>query len=943
MSRIPTKKHASNSQQLKKVLLLTVFVLAGIIFFAKLFADATTLHTALSTETFFGVVIGAGISYALLALRQKQHDELSISREANPSVNAEGAENANKADNAEDSDTAADAVRAQDSALQHIEPQREEKTVTTHNLVGAYATAATSPSDQPTHTTAGKLTDSIPGAPVTSQTDKTLVNSEAPLTPENDGEPSFRSSQLDFSTFAEKLLDSPDPLAELKLIAAEINLREKFFGAPSLKEAPLDSFVADPVEHTVEQTESPSEQKEDAGIDEHTEEPLRPSGAELFLAHRLYESGIFDEKIVLPHVHIVRPRASQMFYLRVEQGQLPYPALLVILRVEAALNALRFAYNYYDNPQDVSEEDIVVLQQRISASITAQAAPIDTPIDFADKSEADGEWAVRHFISTAIESLQLPYRLNVSWRTNVADGNVAMEIQMTPADVFPHMWVVPGLAEDTKRVKATRMMRRQMASAYVIRLALLLAAHAFRASSKIKHVWVAAVADDATRHRCYLSVDFDRWRFAKTDLNHTDDLEKIMQPFCPVMRLEEGFLRPVTQHFSLSQGRFCPPRRFESVSLSARKLPGQLASALGTDHVSGLAINESEKRELIADDILRHLIGPAQKNATQHNVRAILDLAGDDPDPSVRSAAERTANALVRGAIVAEPQAVVEEFVAGDVLSRACAQARSALQKKNPAAALSVLNAALEPLETAGAYSDSSQVAWRYFSNFVDRALFNRRHSTTGQSLMLIPDTYYQAHALAAAAELAEGHPKRAKVHAEELVRIAPVDTHAKLQLVRCYEALGDDESAVEWLSKLLDEAHDPQSIGTAYYRMAFFQWKRGNILAARACYQQAIHFVPAAMQTIAMELATLELQTGSKDVREPLEPQELQTILKTHHIPDAPNDDVAEVFLECAQASLDAEIFPVARNFLSTMAAFNSDDIIVGMMNSLESFPGSL
>lgn len=765
--------------------------------------------------------------------------------------------------------------------------------------------------------------------PNTTDANQTLSSTEAPVVAEDDGEPAYRRSQLDFTEFTKKLLESPDPLGELKLFAAEVRERENFYGALALEEADLSE--AEPND-TVSQLEYAKD-----------EEPLLPCGVELFLAHRLYESGLFDEKIELPHIRIVRPHASGMLYLRIEQGQLPYSAILTILRIEAALNALRFAYSYFEDPQDASEEDVAVLQQRITSSIVAQAAAIDTPIELPDGVEPDGEWAVRNYISTAIESFQLPYRLTASWRTNVADGNVAIEIQLIPSDVFPNSWAVPMLNDKSKRVQTTKQMRRQMASAYAIRLALLLAASAFRASSKIKHVWIAGILDTSSRHDCYLSVDFDRWRFAKTELDHTDDLEKIMRPFCPVMRLEDGFLRPVTQSFSLAEERFCPRRRYESVSMSTRKLPKHLAHALGTDHVSGLAIQESEKREAIADDILRRLVAPVRKNATQHNVHTILELAGDDPDPSVRSAAERTANALVRGSIDGEPQSVVEEFMTGDVLSRACELARRALQAHNASGALEVLRAALEPLDAAGTYADSPQVEWRFFSSFVDRALYNRIHKANGRSLMLIPDTYYNAHVLAVMAELAEGHVGRATEHARELVRIAPLDAHAKLQLIRCLEASGNDKAAVELLTQLLKEAHDPQAVGTAYYRMAFFQWKQGNILAARACYQMATQFVPAAMPTIAMELTALSMQTGIKDAREPLSPTELHHILETHHIPESPTDEMSGVFMECAQASLDAEVFPVARNFLSTLAAFTPDDIIVGMMNSLESFPDSL
>lgn len=791
----------------------------------------------------------------------------------------------------------------------------------------------------------------------------------------DDAEP-MRFSALSLHELNDRLVGNADPIAELKLIEADISARERAWkghgrwaegrgeterqqlvahalGRAGEKSAPgLDVAIAGNADGGASNTNGAGSL--DAATDGTTPDPDPdetpiPSGIELYLAHRLRESGLFDEGLEMPRLHIVRPHASGMFYLRVEQAQTSYAAMLVVLRIEAALNAVRFASRYYDSPATITEREVMTLQRRIASSIVAQVPPIDEPLEDEPEGQPDGEWEVRHGISKAIESFQLPYRLEAAFRTNVADGNVAFEVKLTPSEVFPREVYqrpsVAGALAAHRPIPTTRQMRRQMASDYALRLALLLAASAFRQSKLIKHVWVAGTLDTATRHDCYFSMDFDRWRFAKIDLEDVDDLPRTLHPFCPTMRLEEGFLRPVTQSFSLNESRFCPPRRFESVSLSSRTLQGPLADALGTNHVSGLAIDEAEKREAVADDIVRHLVHPNSENATAHNVHAILQIAGDDPDPSVRSAAERTAGALVRGDVKEDPLSLVEEFVSGDDLTRAVKAAQAALGRKDGERARAILSAVLSPIDDAGLYQDSEHVIWRYFAAFVDRALFNRLDAAAGRTVMLVPASYFSAHLMLGMALMATNHPDEAERHARLLVRIAPLDTQAHLQLIRTLEMQGKDDEATDALRQLLRVAHDPQSVGTAYYRMAFFQWKAGNALAAQACYALAMRYLPGSAQMVMMEMATLAMQSGTlgQAMQRELSDQEVADTLEAHDIPQAPTDRVSEAFFECARASLDAEIFPVARNFLSTLAAFAPDDVIVGMMKSLEDAPGTL
>lgn len=695
-------------------------------------------------------------------------------------------------------------------------------------------------------------------------------------------------STLDFPAFSSRIVGTLDPLAEIKLFVGDIRTRE------------------------AEGTDSPS--------------PF-----ERYAARLLTEAGLFSDDADFGHVVIVQPPASRMFYLRTRDQDLSYQAKIRLLSLEAALNAIRFSSIYFDDPDSHSMEEHYQLLQKLTHSIAAQSPNLGDGVPVIQDDSPDTEWSVRLGISTAIESFQLPHRLVASWRVNVADGNVAIELGFAPEETFPQTRFI----EDLGLVATSREMRRKAASDYALKLALLVAAAAFRCSESIKHVWVAGISQTATRTACYLSVDFDRWRFQRLDLSNLGDLYEVYHSFAATLRYEDNILRPVAQTFSLDERRFCPPKRYEPVSLSSRKIARPYAEALGATRVSGLSIDEGAGRELMAADIMSRI-----GSSTEQNVRLIMELAGDNPDPSIRSAAERTVEKLIEGTISEDANAVGEEFLTGDPLSQATRRAEELLAGGHPDEAERMLAAVLGPLDEAGLYRDSEHLEHRFFTSYVERTLYNRLFALDGHALMLVPRTYFQAHFLISVAQAMQGKAEEALVHARRLVELAPLDARCYAHLTRCLEMTDRDDEAIDTLNHLLSIAHSPEGLGIAYYRMAFFQWKRGHALAAQACYALAIRYMPAYMPIIAMELSALSLQNPSA-FHENLSEDEAEQLLLDQGITIAPTEEMSEVFLSCARASLDAEIFPVARNFAWILGAFAHDDILFGLIRSIEDAPG--
>lgn len=715
------------------------------------------------------------------------------------------------------------------------------------------------------------------------------------------------TSTLDIDVLSQRLMTSDDPLSDLGLVVADIRSREQ-----DVEGKGATSIIA------------PNSSNQGA---------LPPSNLEVFLADSLDDAGLLAPDVAIPSMSAVRPHTSHLFYLRVNDPELSYAAKLKVLGIEAALNAALLASTFFEDADDVPMEELVRFRQRVATSVTSQTPTIADGLPTREEERPNGEWAVRKGISTGIEHFQVPYRLQASFRTNVADGDVAFVVDLTPPSVMPaHVWV-----DGMGIVSATPEMRRRAATDYNLRVGILLAACAFRCSSLIQRAWVAGSVDTPQSHDCYYSVRFDREGFSKIPLTGTFDPVETYRSFAAVLDEHDGQLSPVRQDFSLESERFCPARRYETVELSKRVLADPFATALGAHRVAQLGIVEESKRIEVASQISRHLT-----SSTEENVRAIMELAGNDDDATVREAARRCATKLIDGAIAEDdPQAIQDEFVNGDALTVAVEKAKEQLSQKDAEGALSVTLGALEPLELAHAYEDTPAVEWRAFGSYVDRVLYNRLLWDGSRETRLVPDAYLEAQLVVSVAALAQGQRSMATERARRAVEIAPLSIHSRLQLAQCLDAEGRSDDAMAEVGHLLELAHDPEGVGLGYFRMASYEWNRQDMRAARACYQRALSFMPGIANQMASQLSAIVLQLqGAATTSEPLSEGQVRAALAARDIAIAPTEEVSDVFFEGMRASLDAEIFPVAREFMTILGLMTHDDVYYGMLRSIEDEP---
>ena len=703
-----------------------------------------------------------------------------------------------------------------------------------------------------------------------------------------------------------------------------------------------------------------------------------------YLARGLDEAGLFAADADLPDVTVIRPSRSKTFYLRVDEAQVAWPDMVRVLAIEGALNRTLFAWEHLSaeaedaeaaldaqalalkapedeqaddtdsaaipagtadtaipaetealasTPDDAGDtpsagtptiEDCYRFNQALVSSIAAQVGT--DPIPHASMSDVMGEWGVRQSISAGIETFRLPLRLVVNFRVNLMGGDAAIVTKFVPAGAQP-------ASEELGRiVPASHQMREMEATSYALRCVLLLASHAFRCSRRLCHVSVAVVLDTPTRHACLLTGDVARRALRELDLARSFDAVDTCRQLGLTFKLRDGALTEVEQGFSLDDERFCPSTRYATVDLSSRLLPRFEANLLGATRVSDLAINENAHRSEVARELFRELTP-----STEKNVREILGLTSRDSDPSVVDAGRRTARALIDGSLSDDDAYGMEdEFVDGDELTRSCQRASQLLERNRAHEAVGVLTDALAPIDALDTYTDTDTVVWREFTSYVARTLYNRLLAKPGVTVRLVPDAYFGAQLLMATALMLDGKTEAALGFARRAQDLNPLDMSGTLRATRCLEILGRQDEAARELRHYLVYAFDPQGIGTCYYRLAFMEWHLGNLDVADACYQKAVVSQASCSGAAMLELQTMRAMTATKGV----EPKQVEKVLEEADVPLAPTEKVVGVLVEAAQAATDAEVFPVARSFATLLGALSGDDVMHGVVNSLEREP---
>lgn len=792
---------------------------------------------------------------------------------------------------------------------------------------------------------------------------------------------------FDLDDFTSKLLHTADGIAALRLFAQDVKDKRALWDSSQLKRATdrLQNSLSASAQKTVICDETGQETQllklstlsNNAYLtdDSPTKSPQKPSCLAWFLVRELMDSGIFSDQITLTEMRIVRPQPSNFFYIRTSGKNLTTQALRAVEKAEAALNATLILAEHFQDKEFTQEQAHAVLHTYTN-SIGNELARIKPMLGKSQGEMPNTEWVVRRSIAYAVEALRLPYRLHVDFRTNVADGNVALEFDVTDAHVFPDYGFVNHLPH-----KNSISDKKCLASAYTLRLALLLAGVAFASSDRIEHVWIAARKKQNSNTSCLLSVDFDKARFLTIDFDElcdTKKLQDIYHQFVPEIHVSDNMLHPIEQTFSLDETRFCPSKRYDVLLNNNTRLSKEQQRVFGCRHASGLAIEENECLEKLAARVAEKLAREetAGTLSCSDKVQIILECGKNEVDPRITEACRRCARKLIAALIPDSTQAITEELISGDTLNQIAKQAINACNNEAYQQALDLLTPVYDDIEKKGSYRDTQTVKWRYFNNYIDRALYNSKygrieyerrrkdreldkdallpHTHTARefmqheqhmwdshrvSLMLVPDAYYEMLLGLSVCTAALKDYKKAVTYAYKLVNIAPVDGQAHIQLIKCLIACERYDQARNELIDFMRYAYAPESLALAYYHMARLEMIKNHKLSAQACFACAVHFMPRLVAQLHAELG-ISQSDGTEHPFSMMDTQELISVLKAYNIPLAPTPEITSFVLEGTKASLDAEVFPVARNFATLLGLLSGDDVMVGIIRSIETRP---
>ena len=685
-----------------------------------------------------------------------------------------------------------------------------------------------------------------------------------------------------------------------------------------------------------------------------------PTGAEVTFARWLDEAGLMRGRDDLPHLSLVHLGRTKLYYLGVLEPSVSVDAARRILAIESAINRMVHALILTDDEHADDEERLYRSTEALRNEVCAQAPRVLGVAQAAEQAENGGEadeWELRTRLAEQIEGWRLPHRLEARYRCDARAGRVAIEFRVTPEDAFRRSTWIDELG---RVVPTTRMMRRQAADDYALRMGLLLAAGAFGASGAVSQVWVAGVIDDATGRECLLSAKFSRWGFSMLDLSGLRYPSQAYHALGARIGLGERGLEPVDQGWSLDDGLFTPVSSQLGPELAWRPLASEHARALGCDEAFGMAIDADASLEAFASQATAWCTGSAE-DLISH----LMPLARHSESGQALAAAERVARDVIAGRLDPADGALVEEELArgdgtADMLRRAFSLAGGRQGGEAIALASDVL-ARLGELDWEpspdGGGARHGRPTMRSFRSYAERLLYNRL-APACDDLRLAPKALQGAHFLLATLLWGKsgqddvGHAEREELvaaserHALRACELDPMDGRAKLHMIRVLEDTGRSREAIERAKGLLLTAHRPDEIGIAYYRLAYLLWQDGDPYAAEACYRASGAWPSVMSMQATIELHTLLAAVGPQLAddagREP-DAEAIVEALRSCDVPVAPTERVLSILTEGSRAAMDAGLFPVAHELSLTLARLLRDDVIFDVANSLAGTPDKL
>ena len=613
------------------------------------------------------------------------------------------------------------------------------------------------------------------------------------------------------------------------------------------------------------------------------------------------------------------------FWIRLSTDDLNEPQYDTMVAAEAALGVNQdlpqVRAHGIDDPQATSAAlDLLrtMADQTIEpAELTSEGLRVAYQTE--DNDASTGEWIIRSIVCNAAECVRTPFRVVFDLRANVPEGLVVLGLEIPR----PHCMALFSSDSNTQVA---------LARAYALRLAVLLARHAFDASDKVNRVVING--HEHGSEDTLLSLDLDRTLLDK------------LRAVVGTARIEQGFPTSESIRASLDTGWFAPVTPFVSIDdplcareeahvmpeLDPREASPTIQRICHAKRISDLGINENAVR--IA---AWHEVRPTLGDTTEQAVSALVAARDKAADITVVEACTRCVQALVNGEVDLDDLAKLADlFVDGSALDRAVTRAAALLDDdghEEPEKAAHILEAALAPIDDMGVYLDDDTYVYRYFGSVSERVHHNGTVDEGGREIRLVPDAYFNAHSNASIALGMMGETARAMAHADVCLRLAPTSTYATMRKVRLLESESRIYEAADLILEALRHAVTPRDAAICHYRLAYMEWKLGREDLAVACYQRSMNWDTEMRSQAHEELEDL-LSSNNNLTR--LTDEQADALLAREGIPLGCVRTDGEHTLAAAVACMDDGAFLSARPLVAALYGMNNDDVVMGVYRSL-------
>lgn len=643
------------------------------------------------------------------------------------------------------------------------------------------------------------------------------------------------------------------------------------------------------------------------------------------LAEMLVAAGVMDWTDA-PTCEGGRLSHNHHFWIRMSTDELTDEQYDMLVATEAALSVNQDLPRVQQLPLG-DPTTIAATQQllRDMAAMRIESSPLTDEglrvcYHGAAAEQTPGEWVVRSRIGNAAESVSTPFRVAHELRFNLESGLVVLSLE-TPR---PRCMAIFS-ADPTQQTGIAR--------AYALRLAVLLATHAFDASPSVRRVVVNCHErnQDATR----LSIDFDRTLLAALQKVAAGAQVERGFPTDPRIRASfaHGWFDVVEPFVSLGDPQATPQQARIYPELDDRASSPEVRRLTGATRISELGINENAARLAAWDALQAHL--PTTTERAVQELVAVRDAASDI---TVVEACTRCIQALVDGkADLDDTAALGCLFIDGSALDVAVARSSELLDEESnhddPEAAYQVLAAALAPIDDMGAYLDDETTVYRYFGSVAERVKHNLTVNEGGRTIKLVPDAYFNAHSQASIALGRLGRLEEALTHADLCLHLAPTSVYATLRKVRVLEGMSRIYEAADLIREALRGATTAHDAAVCHYRLAYMEWKLGREDLAAACYTRSLTWNTDMSAQARSELNDLLESTPS--LTRP-SAEQADALLAREGIPLGCVKTDGEQMLAAGVACIDDRAFYTGRALMASLFGMNSDDVVMSVYRSL-------